>query len=366
LPSHVLHYIIGELSYVQTDMSVTNDSFEIQAHFNEPELSRVSTSWLVNVVAIPLLKRVKEVRSLIKGFAVGGIVAPDENEFSTSFELRTTLTLALLDASPLAALTGANPLYEVLLPPKFGNLYKIPTPLVKRFKRAVGVQQGRKASRFSHEDIRRGVIVYAPEIMSNEIFPTRQSAQADEFIFKVLAPGVQPAIGIAKFYIQNGFYDLDKGHTEIISDGSTDSATKRSGGGGRLRDITFLVTPQLSRDSLVMIGLIIAGVMTLSLFLVVGIRCTCSKKRGHRGQPPRRNSNNGGLNNGDKTNGIGIIDAYAPTSTMLDPCTSDSEAGLRQVSLFYHLMNALLVCICTYPNKPFLLISQFWLGSFQR
>ena len=46
------------------------------------------------------------------------------------------------------------------------------------------------------------------------------------------------------------------------------------------------------------------------------------------------NGNTGerGKHGGSKPkNGIGIIDAYAPSSTMtmLDPGTSDSEAGLR-------------------------------------
>lgn len=368
---------------------MANDSFEVSAHFNDPEIHRVSTSWLVNVVSVPLLRRVKEVNSFIKGFAVGGIVAPGETEFSASYGMRTTLNLAVLDASPLAVVTGANPLYEILLPPKFGQLYKI-TPqyhysgggggsnkLNQRYKReqqqrgyyngsmedaemghlvltpaaiTSGGQYGRVASRFSHEDIRRGAIVYYPEIQSNEIMPVRSGAQADEFIFKVLAPGVQPAIGIAKFNLgPNQFYDEKP---QIISDGSTDPATKRSRPTS-IRDITLLVTPHMTKDSLVTIGVVIVAVATLSLFLVVGIRCTCSKKGSghrhhhnhhhHRGQDGRggggsgdqqRRRNSNGLNNGGtdpKSNGIGIIDAYAPstTCTMIDTCQSDSEGGLR-------------------------------------
>jgi len=326
--------VLGELSYMQTDMSVTNDSFEVSAYFNEPELKRVSTSWLVNVVSIPLLRRVKEVRTFIKGFAVGGIIAPDESEFSASYGTRSTLNLAVLDASPLATLTGANPLYEILLPPKFGQLYKIPgnsRSSKDRYKRALG---GRRATRFSHDDVRRGNIVYAPEIMSNEIMPSvKTGSHADEFIFKVFAPEVQPAIGIAKFYVHNEF-GPDK--TEVISDGSTDPNTKRSGsGGGAMSDITYLVTPKLSKDSLFMIGVIIASVMTLSLFLIVGIRCTCSKKRGRQQTTTPRRSSNGGLNNGNgsgnpnKTNGLGVIDAYAPTTTLINSCPSDPDVALR-------------------------------------
>lgn len=195
-----------------------------------------------------------------------------------------------------------------------------------------------------------GAIVYFPEIQSNEIMPVR-GAQADEFIFKVLAPGVQPALGIAKFNLgPNQFYDEKP---QIISDGSTDPATKRSRPTS-IRDITLLVTPHMTKDSLVTIGVVVVAIATLSLFLVVGIRCTCSKKgsaghrRGlHRGrgqegsggssveQQRRRNSN--GLNNGgadSKSNGIGIIDAYAPstTCTMIDTCQSDSEGGLRYLT----------------------------------
>lgn len=382
---------------------MANDSFEVSAHFNDQEIHRVSTSWLVNVVSVPLLRRVKEVNSFIKGFAVGGIVAPGESEFSASYGMRTTLNLAVLDASPLAVVTGANPLYEILLPPKYGQLYKI-TPqyhysgggggsskLNSRYKRQesnyepsgnqssnsdldeFGInrdegklqdsetgqrvltpaaitsngQYGRVASRFSHEDVRRGAIVYYPEILSNEIMPPR-SAQADEFIFKVLAPGVQPAIGIAKFNLgPNQFYDEKP---QIISDGSTDPATTRSRP-TYIRDITSLVAPHMTKHSLVTIGVVIVAIATLSLFLVVGIRCTCSKKGSghrhhhghHRGGHDGRNTNDSqrrrnsnGLNNGGgdpKGNGIGIIDAYAPstTCTMIDTCQSDSEGGLRYV-----------------------------------
>lgn len=175
--------------------------------------------------------------------------------------------------------------------------------------------------RWSHEDIRRGLLIYIPELQSNELFPVRSTGgEADEFVFKLLAPGVQPAIGIAKFSLSlyRGF-DPDKGHTEIISDGSTDPATKRGGGsgssGGRMRDITFLVTPQLTKDSLLLIGLIIGGVMSLSLFLVLGIRCTCSKKTGRRESNGRVNGRSGGgtgsENNGGGKGGVGIIDAFA-------------------------------------------------------
>lgn len=384
---------------------MANDSFEVSAHFNDQEIHRVSTSWLVNVVSVPLLRRVKEVNSFIKGFAVGGIVAPGENEFSASYGMRTTLNLAVLDASPLAVVTGANPLYEILLPPKFGQLYKI-TPqlhyaggskLSPRYKREEmkssdgggdsnvrdeivdesgqpvispaaitsggSGQYGRIASRFSHEDIRRGAIVYYPEIQSNEIMPVR-GAQADEFIFKVLAPGVQPAIGIAKFNLgPSQFYDEKP---QIISDGSTDPATKRSRPTS-IRDITLLVTPNLTKDSLVTIGVVVVGIATLSLFLVVGIRCTCSKKgSGHRhhnhrqergagGPDAQRRRSSNALNNGGadpKSNGIGIIDAYAPstTCTMIDTCQSDSDGGLRYV-ISDSKIRFLLVSNSTLVNK---------------
>ncbi|CAG7786715.1 unnamed protein product, partial [Allacma fusca] len=449
-PTTFTHYELlrGELSYVQTDIHVSNDSFEVKASFRD--MSRISTSWLVNVVTVPLLKRVKEVRSFVKGFAVGGILAPDEAEFSASSSLPSVLNLAVLDASPLAAITGANPVYEIILPPKFGILYKVPyrhikgqfqqqlqlpqqqrlqLPQPQRLQQTQPQQQleqdqqsqqqqlqqqrqqlelqnvklseqgqelqeqqqqlidpqefheqqedepkeleqvqgepqaerlqqhlqqqlqvGRVANRFSHEDVRRGSIIYYPssaDVSNNEIIPFRYSVTtssasssgssssmsmsiADEFVFKVLAPGVQPALGIAKFNIRddaqerNRLYD-EKIPNQIISDGSTDPATKRSGSGSSMRDITLLVTPHMTKDSLITIAIVVAGIVTLSLFLIVGIRCTCSKTPP---EPPRRPV--GSLNNGcsgadPKCISNGIIDAYVPST--LDPCNSDSDTG---------------------------------------
>ena len=324
-PTSFSHYELarGELSYVQSDIQVSNDSFEVQARFPDVgKYSGVSTNWLVNVVTVPLLRRVKEVRSFVKGYAVGGILAPDEAEFSASSVEATTLNLAVLDASPLAAITGANPVYEILLGPKFGVLYKV--PYQRRGNSNSATQQleqqqfGRVANRFSHEDIRRGSIIYSPlsaDLNNNEIIPFRYSSSsssasalvapstssfssspssssllsrsiADEFVFRVFAPGVQPALGIAKFNIRddtgdkNRFYD-DKTHNQIISDGSTDPATKRSGGGSTMRDITLLVTPHMTKDSLITIAVVVGGIITLSLFLIVGIRCTCTKRYVH-------------------------------------------------------------------------------------
>jgi len=335
----------GELAYLQTDLSVANDSFEVTARFKAPDIYHVSTSWLVNVVSLPLLKRIKEVRSFIKGFAVGGILTPDESDFSATYGSHTTLSLAVLDASPLAAITGANPVYEIVLPPNYGQLYKIPAHK-SRYRRQTSQREGRVASRFSHEDVRRGSIIYYSQTNKNELSDPSYTAQADEFIFKIFAFGVQPALGLAKFNLHHhrrrNYYD-DKNHEQIISDGSTDPATKRSGGGPTsMRDITLLVTPHMTKDSLVTVGIVVGGVITLSLLLVAAIRCSCSKKPRRRdvsdqqqGQQRRRNSsvlNNGGMmDQQQKTNGIGIIDAYAPSSTCtrIDPCQSDSEKDVR-------------------------------------
>ncbi|OXA39675.1 Chondroitin sulfate proteoglycan 4 [Folsomia candida] len=335
----------GDLSYHVTDISVTNDSFEIAAYFptsfDSPPIlssrSRPSTAhFLLPVVAVPLIKRVLEVRSFVHGFAVGGLIAPDT--FSVSPDHSTTLSLALLDASPLAGVTGSNPVYELLLPPKHGRLVKIQEP---RNSAGGGGGGSRPAGRWSHDDVRRGLLLYIPHgggnIASNEIFPRISGgAEWDEFLFKLIAPGVQPALGIAKFPLRTPFFvDPDKGHTEIISDGSTDPATKRSGSGGRMRDITYLVTPHLTRDSLVLIGLIIAGVMSLSLVVVLGIRCTCSKKnkpRGQNGAGRQNGGNSGSAVNGSsgKNGGGGIIDAFAHPDPSMD---CDESAGLRPLMM---------------------------------
>jgi len=412
------HYDLlrGELTYVQTDLSVANDSFEVSAHYaldipsgkvnwQGPNNRQISTSWLINVVSVPLLKRVKEVRSFVKGFAVGGLIAPDESEFSASLGFRTTMNLAVLDASPLAAVTGSNPSYEILLPPKYGQLFRIPIHLsslntvsgfashllqeelgveldptsqvgesekgewTRRVERAVGQSpnsgpMGRVVSRFSHEDVRRGSIIYSPspDLVPNDILPLRltsssSSSMADEFIFKVAAPGVQPALGIAKFNIRtlDGRYYDEKSQNQIISDGSTDPATKRSAGGGdSFRDFTQLVTPHMTKDSLIAVGVIVAGIVTITLLLVIGIRCTCVRKRPTNGT---NSTNNGGLNNGNplgvdpKCNGIGIID-YTPstTCTLLDAaCQSDSECSQTH---HHHHHGAVLRPLLMSPLSP--------------
>lgn len=212
-----------------------------------------------------------------------------------------------------------------------------------RYKRAYITQNsvGRVTARFSHEDVRRGSIIYSPssDMISNDILPIRltpnsrsplfSSSMADEFIFKVLAPGVQPALGVAKFNIRlhdgTRYYD-DKTHNQIISDGSTDPASKNlPNGESSLRELILS-----SKESLIAFGVIIIAVVTLSMFIIVGIRCTCSKERNDSRHCHATNNQLTSARDPKCNGGIGIIDAYTPstTCTHLDQsCQSDSECS---------------------------------------
>lgn len=84
---------------------------------------------------------------------MGGLLAPDPFTFSASPESPTAVSLALLDASPLAGLTGSNPSYELLLPPKHGRLWKLPSsPAGGRSRRSSeavrNLANGRPAGKF--------------------------------------------------------------------------------------------------------------------------------------------------------------------------------------------------------------------------
>uniref|UniRef100_A0A3B4AWC9 Laminin G domain-containing protein n=1 Tax=Periophthalmus magnuspinnatus TaxID=409849 RepID=A0A3B4AWC9_9GOBI len=162
----------GRVVYHMTDLSESEDSFEISVSAHSPGVEYGNiTAQMVTVNVLPLIYLREPVR-VPSGIAV-------------------KLGKAMIDASELARISRVDPLFEVLSPPKHGKLVKSFT-----FRDVV---QGRVAIEETLSD--------SDSIHSNKsLLPTNQGhAPAlplnDSFTFLVRAGNVQPAKGELHFTI---------------------------------------------------------------------------------------------------------------------------------------------------------------------
>ncbi|XP_061657566.1 chondroitin sulfate proteoglycan 4-like [Syngnathoides biaculeatus] len=174
----------GRVVYHMTDLSESEDSFQISASASAPgvEYGNV-TAQTVKVVVRPLIYLREPVR-VPSGIAV-------------------KLGKAMMDASELARISRVNPVFEVLSPPKHGKLVKMTydpngDPEVLKSFTFRDVVQGRVAIEETLSD---------GQLPSNksELATTRGHTPArplnDSFIFMLKAGNVQPAKGELHFTI---------------------------------------------------------------------------------------------------------------------------------------------------------------------
>ena len=164
-----------EVMYMQTDMSLANDSFTCTIQNQDAAL----LSQRFDVEVIPLLRQ----RERFAAYLGDG---------------KTAITQKNLDATQLSGLTNSNPVYFVLESPRTGSLMRI----VKESGRDGGRRGRRSLSdrevwQFTHEDVKNGIIHYVPATDDVDF----QSPVNDSFVFRLLAPGVQPANGVLPFTV---------------------------------------------------------------------------------------------------------------------------------------------------------------------
>ncbi|XP_054612370.1 chondroitin sulfate proteoglycan 4-like isoform X2 [Dunckerocampus dactyliophorus] len=176
----------GRVVYHMTDLSESEDSFQISVSASAPgvEYGNV-TSQTVKVIVRPLIYLREPVR-VPSGIAV-------------------KLGKAMMDASELARISRADPLFEVLSPPKHGKLVKMTydpiraSEVLKSFTFR-DVVQGRVAIEETLSDSDN-------QLQSNESALTTARGHApatplnDSFVFMLKAGNVQPAKGELHFTI---------------------------------------------------------------------------------------------------------------------------------------------------------------------
>ena len=165
-----------EVVFMQTDMSLSNDSFAVDVS-NQDAILRQQ---VFEVAVVPLLKR--------------------SEPFIAGYDKNTALTQRHLDATQLSGLTNSNPVYFVLRAPKFGRIMRIVRSSGRqRSKRSV---RDREVWQFSHEDVKNGVIHFVPDTKALNRQAQAGTKTNDSFVFRLVAPNVQPANGVFDFSVK--------------------------------------------------------------------------------------------------------------------------------------------------------------------
>ena len=121
---------------------------------------------------------------------------------------KTAITQKNLDATQLSGLTNSNPVYFVLEPPRTGSVMRIVKESGRGARRRGRGRRGRRSLsdrevwQFTHEDVKNGIIHYVPSVDLVD----SSSAINDSFVFRLLAPGVQPANGVLPFTVYPEVY----------------------------------------------------------------------------------------------------------------------------------------------------------------
>ncbi|XP_050683596.1 chondroitin sulfate proteoglycan 4 [Leptidea sinapis] len=149
--------------YMQNDMTVANDSFEMIAYVYN---SNSTQPFSIDVTVQPLMD--------LSDLVIEGI--------------KTKVTLNNLDATELAKLTASDPVYTIISKPKYGAIKKI-----IRSSGEKTTAREREIAYFTHEDVKAGLIYYVTKRRLYE-YKTIE----DEFTFLLAATIFQPASGTVK------------------------------------------------------------------------------------------------------------------------------------------------------------------------
>ena len=157
-----------EVIYMQTDMTLSNDSFTADITNVDNKIAGVT----FNITVKPLVKR--------------------ELSFVGMIDESTPLTISHLDATKLAGLTNSNPVYYILSSPMFGKIKRILRTSRTREPRSI---RDREVWHFTHEDVKNGVIYF----VGNSV--NIKSNKTDMFRYRLEAPEVQPATSEFHFIV---------------------------------------------------------------------------------------------------------------------------------------------------------------------
>jgi chondroitin sulfate proteoglycan 4 len=235
-----------QVMYMQTDMTTSSDSFVIVAWL--PGTDVYSETKQINVTVEPLLIRSRNLS------AIAGA--------------KNRIGLEILDATPLAKLTNSNPIYELARKPKYGRIKKIIR--VTGHNGAVSKEREKDVGRFSHEEIKSGVIYYV----------SRKAVDhhgVDDAMTLVLATSIfQPAVIDMSFRVR-----ADK-HDPVDSNPNASVSPPRRGGTSlnSKENMGNIVSPNINPDYVLLIA-VIFGIISLSVLVIALVKCRGRKRRGN-------------------------------------------------------------------------------------
>lgn len=211
--------------FMQTDMTVSNDSLELLARLSGFEQKHIR----VEIKVIPLM--IMHSMTALAGE-------------------KTRITLQYLDATPLAQLTISNPLYTILKKPRYAKIKRI-----IRSSSSSGEKRGtreRDVWHFTHQEIISGVIY----LVCRKI-PSMDGV-TDSFTFRLAASIFQPAVSDFEFRIK-----LDIDDDNITLGGPMDPVGHEG---------EMAIAPNMSNDYLLILGMLL-GVFLLGVVVIITIRC---------------------------------------------------------------------------------------------
>lgn len=236
-----------EVVYMQSDMSLSNDSFTATVS-NQHVIQK---NLQFNVKVVPLVRR--------------------QVPFKVT-ETKTQLNQKNLDASHLAGLTNSNPIYFLIDTPEFSKVMRI----VKASSfNEITTDRERQVWQFTHEDVKNGVIYI--------VVNTETSDKNDSFTYRLEAPGVQPALGSFDFTIMKN----SELATKTVSNPITEDVTGMNNN-----------NKEESVNSQVVIGISAIFVLLLVLIIVVFV---IRLKRARDAQRSKCTAPNNTKLNGDTT-----------------------------------------------------------------
>ncbi|XP_076221129.1 chondroitin sulfate proteoglycan 4-like protein [Nomia melanderi] len=213
--------------FMQTDMTVSNDSLELAARLSGFELKHIR----IEIKVVPLMIM---------------------NPMTALAGEKTRITLQYLDATPLAKLTSSNPVYTVTKKPKYGKIKRI-----IRSSSSSGEKRGtreKEVAKFSHQEVVSGVIY----LVCRKIPTLEYDGVIDSFAFVLAASIFQPAIGEFEFRVK-----LDMDEYNITLGGPMDPVGHEG---------EMAIAPNMSNDYLLILGMLL-GVFLLGVVVIVTIRC---------------------------------------------------------------------------------------------
>ena len=242
-----------EVVYLQTDMSLANDSFVADITNQDNRLPGL----LFNITVRPLVRQ--------------------EVPFVAAIDNATPITSRHLDATKLAGLTNSNPVYYILTSPRLGRIKRIMRTSRTREPRSV---RDREVWHFTQEDLKNGVIYF----VGAAGVPLARNT-SDELTYRLEAPGVQPALGTFRFL--------------VVQPGATPPAWQQP-----LPNVTptgLVPVHVASRKDIVIATSVVASLLLIIISAIIIIRCRRGKHNsvgGGQQQLLRPNSSSNNNNNG--------------------------------------------------------------------